>query len=780
MVELIITEKPSSAQKVAEALAEGKLEKKKNKQSSYYEITHGKKKIIVTSAVGHLYGLKEEKKSGWTYPVFAVQWAPSYQSSEELKYVKDYIDNIAALAKKADEFTIACDYDVEGEVIGLNVVRFACKQKDANRMKFSTLTKDELIDAYEHKINHLDWGQAYAGETRHKLDWFYGINLSRALTASVKAAGSFKIMSVGRVQGPALKILVDREKEIQSFVPKPFWELHLQGTYKNSTSLIEAEHQKGQFFEEKEVKEIFKKIKDEKNAKIERISRNQRQQAPPHPFDLTSLQSEAYALFRISPKETLDHAQNLYLAGVTSYPRTSSQQLDPKLGFKKILLQLSKQEKYQALAAELLSLPKLEPNNGKKTDPAHPAIYPTGVAPKALKERQQKIYDLIVKRFLATFAEAAVRETMEVFLEVKEEHFVAKGTRTIQENWHKFYKPYVKLEEVTLPNVQEQENVAIKKLDLVSKETQPPNRYNQASLIKELEKRNLGTKATRADIIDRLFQRGYIEGVQIKASKLGIETTKVLEKHAPIIVDEQLTAHFEEDMEKIREGQEKPQKVLDEAEKVLTGLLSDFKKKEKVVGKEILESIRETQDEQNFMGTCPSCKEGKLMVRRGKFGRFVGCDKYPECKTIYNIPKTGFIKFSGNTDEKSGNPIVEVRSKRGKQAITLQQAGEEKEKTSEQKYPEEGMICPTCNQGKMVLRKSFYGEFLGCNNYPKCKTMMKILKGKVDVNNPIVKNETNAKPTVKPTVKETAEIVEKKAEKESVKKNGKKTRAVDD
>src|SRR3990167_373821 len=139
MTELIITEKPSSAQKVAQALADGKLDQKRNKQCSYYELTHNKKPIIVTSAVGHLYGLVEDKKNGWNYPVFDIKWQDTSESSEDLKYVGDYIATIQTLAKKANEFTIACDYDVEGEVIGLNVVRFACKQKDANRMKFSTL-----------------------------------------------------------------------------------------------------------------------------------------------------------------------------------------------------------------------------------------------------------------------------------------------------------------------------------------------------------------------------------------------------------------------------------------------------------------------------------------------------------------------------------------------------------------------------------------------------------------------------------------------------------------
>ena len=766
MTELIITEKPSSAKKVAEALADGVPKKKKSKGSSYYELKHDGKTIWVTSAVGHLYGLVEANKEGWTYPVFDIKWQASYLSSKDLAYVKGYVDTIKALSKEADEFTIACDYDVEGEVIGLNVIRFACGKKDGNRMKFSTLTKGDLVESYNSKMHHLDWGQAYAGETRHKLDWFYGINLSRALTSSVKAAGSFKVMSAGRVQGPALKLLVDREKEIRAFTPEPFWEIGLWG--KKGKDDVEAWHKADKIFDKKEVDRILNTVKGEKTAAVEGIKRTKRNQAPPNPFNLTTLQSECYGQFKITPKEALGIAQKLYLAGVTSYPRTSSQKLDPKLGFKKILTKLSKQGHYKELCAELLKLPSLTPNNGKKTDPAHPAIYPTGQAPGELQPRERKVYDLIVKRFMATFATAAVRETMEVTLDVKQEPFIAKGTRTIEENWHKFYKPYVRLEEVTLPDMKEGDSIAIEKVEKVDKETQPPKRFNQSSIIKELEKRNLGTKATRADILDRLFQRGYIDGVKITVTELGMQTIEILEKHAPTIVDEALTAHFEEEMSKIREGKEKEEKVLEEAQKTLTKLLTDFKKKEKEIGEDILKSVKETWDKANYMGICPKCKEGKLMIKRGRFGRFVGCGKYPDCKTILNIPKKGIVKYMEKECEFDKYPIIKSGTGRSTRqgcinpdckSKTVDAEGNEIVK--KEGYKEEGMTCPTCNEGKMILRKSFYGEFLGCNGYPKCQTMMKIKSGVVDVENPIVKDPKAPK---KASSKKTA------AAKKSVKK----------
>ncbi len=733
MTELIITEKPSSARKVAEALADSKALLRKKKQSGYYELTHNRKPIVVTSAVGHLFGLVEEKKHGWSYPVFDVKWEAAYKFSKNLQYVKEYIDTITEIAAKADEFTIACDFDTEGEVIGWNVIRFACRKKDANRMKFSTLTKPDLVEAYEHKLPHLEWGQALAGETRHKLDWFYGINLSRALTSSVKTAGSFKVMSIGRVQGPALKLLVEREKEIAAFKSEPYWQIGLWGNYKKKQleAPIEAWHIADKIFDSKEVERILKAVKGEKEALIAVVKRTQREQMPPFPFDLTTLQTEAYAQFKLTPKETLEVAQSLYLAGVTSYPRTSSQQLDPKLGFRRILSELSKQEAYRELGQRLLKQEHLKPNNGKKTDPAHPAIFPTGLTPKALKPREQRIYDLIVKRFMATFAAPAIRETMEVTLGVKGELFVAKGTRTLQENWYEFYRPYVKVEEVTLPDMKEGEKVSIKEIKKVDKETQPPSRYNQSSIIKELERRNLGTKSTRADILERLFQRGYVEGVQITVTKLGMETERILEKYAPLIVDERLTAHFEEDMEQIREGKERQEKVLEEAKKYLTSLLADFQKKEKIIGEDIIKSLQETREEQNFMGVCPVCTTGKLMVKMGKFGRFVACDRYPDCSATFKLPGSGLIKGTNKTCELCHHPLILIIQKRRKQEVCLnplctsKTTAAERQEIKQIEQQKIGKKCPKCGKD-LLVRKSVYGSFLGCSGYPKCKHTEKL------------------------------------------------------
>ncbi len=723
MTELIICEKPSAAKKLAEALADTRPSKKANKKIPYYELTHKKNKIIVGCAVGHLYGLVEEKKAGWTYPTFNIRWDATHKNNKELKYVGDYIRTLTKLSKEAKTFTVACDYDVEGEVIGWNIIRFTCGEKDANRMKFSTLTKEDLIEAYQNKEKHLNWGQAHAGETRHKLDWFYGINLSRALTAAVKAAGSFKVMSAGRVQGPALKLLVDREKEIAKFKPVPFWQLQML-CEKN----VEAWHKEDKFWDEKKVKSVLKKVKSEKTALVKEIKTKIQQQNPPHPFDLTTLQTESYGVFRITPKETLAIAQKLYLAGVVSYPRTSSQQLDPKLGFKKILKQLAKQRNYTSFCEEI-SKTKLVPNNGKKKDSAHPAIYPTGHVPKALTDRQKKVYDLIVKRFLSTFAEAAERESMNVNLDVKEEIFVAKGIRTVKPGWHKYYVPYVKAEDNELPKLEKGEKIKIKKINKLDKETQPPNRFNQSSIIKELEKRNLGTKATRADILDRLFKRGYVDGVQITVTKFGMETMVILEKYAPIIVDEELTRTFEEEMDLIREGKHTEEKVLEKAKKVLTRLLNAFKKQEKAIGKELLKAVQEQREIESKIGACPKCKEGTLIMKRGKYGMFIACDKYPDCDATFKIPSNALVKNSEKICDICNYPkVVVIRKGIRPQESCINPDCPSKINEEDQKLLkqfESGKLTRNCLKcGKqLILRKSFYNVFLGCPNFPKCRHM---------------------------------------------------------
>lgn len=724
--QLIITEKPNAAKKVAEALADGKAIKKDINKISYYLVTHGKSDLVVASAVGHLFTVTEKEKKGWTYPVFDVKWEESSKVSKASAFSSKYVTVLKKLAKEADSFVVATDFDIEGEVIGYNIVKHICKQKDAERMKFSTLTTDELRESYEHRRKTLEWGQVHAGLTRHELDWYYGINLSRALSLAVKQAGMFKVLSSGRVQGPALKILTEREHEIAAFISEPYWEIQLLG--KVNKRDVEAWHVDGKIMNQERVQEILKKVKD-KDGVVQSMEKTQFKQAPPTPFDLTSLQMESYRVHGIQPKETLEIAQELYTNGLISYPRTSSQQLPTSIGYKKILQALEKSTIYLELAKKVLSFDELKPNNGKKTDPAHPAVYPTGNR-AALAERRLKVYDLIVKRFLATFGKDAVRETAKAVIDVNTELFEAKGTRTIERNWHELYTPYVRLEEEELPAMKEHDKVIIDEIKSLDKQTQPPKRYTPASIIKELERRNLGTKATRATIVDTLFDRGYVTGQPIEVTKLGLTTVETLDKYCPQILDEALTRHFEEEMEEIYERKKEGQQVLSEARDVILKILSVFKKHEKDIGASLIGSHRESQTIANTVGKCPSC-QGTLMIKKGKFGKFVACDKYPECKVTLKLPSSGLIKPTEEICTVCKFPMVLVikKSRQPRKlclntncASKLPEGINAAEIT---KMEEQGKTCEKCKK-PMVLRHSVYGKFWGCSGFPKCRNLVKI------------------------------------------------------
>ena len=651
---IILTEKPSASLKIAQALSDKTPKKKEYNKVPYYEIEHNKRKILILCAVGHLYNVAEKEKGKWVYPFFDYTWKESYLTQKTAAFSKKYLDAINKLKDPKSEVFMATDKDLEGEILGYNIIRFALKRKDAKRMEFSTMTSKDLKKAFENPKPHLDFPLINSGEARHILDFLWGLNLSRALTLAVKNAGMFKILSSGRVQGPALKILAERELEIKKFKPEPYWELEAI----NSMTL---NHKKGRFFDKKEVDKIFSSIKDEKQAIVNNITKKEFYQEPPAPFDLTSLQLESYRVFGITPKQTLSVAQELYTNAYISYPRTSSNQLPESLDYKEIISGIGKQKQYENLAKQLLSKKELKPNNGKKTDPAHPALYPTGEIPKKLNEWEKKIYDLIVKRTLATFSDKSKRETVTIESDIKKEPFVSKGSRTIEKGWHSFYEPYLKLEEIEMPNLKKNDKINIKKINKIEKETTPPRRFSEASIIKELESRNLGTKATRASIIEALYLRDYIHEKSIEVTDLGLKTIEVLKKYSPEIIDEQLTRHFEDEMEQIREEKIKKEEVIDEAIAELTKLLKKFKQNEKNIGAELIEALKETREKSSIVGKCHKCNEGDLRILYSKRFKsyFVACSKYPDCKTTFSLTR-GLPKPTDKLCPVCNYPIVQI------------------------------------------------------------------------------------------------------------------------
>lgn len=645
-VELIIAEKPAAAMRIAYALADIAPVKRNVKGVPYYEAIHSDKKLIVACAVGHLFGLAQKEK---TWPAFDLEWQPSY-FRKYAAYTKKYAALLSDLSRKAASFVIACDYDIEGEVIGLNVIRFICKQKDAKRMKFSTLTKQDIQDAYKNMLPTLDWPLAYAGETRHFLDYYWGVNLSRALMQAIKKAGIFKILSIGRVQGPALALVVKREKAITEFKPVPYW---LASLIVSDHSQVEVKYPKNIFSKEEALQ--FNQLKGKTGeAKTEKKKITL---LPLPPFDLTTLQSEVYRFYGLTPMQTLQILQRLYLAGLISYPRTASQKLPAAIGYQKIIKKLS---------VIFSSLTKLisrgNPIEGKRTDPAHPAVFPTGEKPSKLSKEEKQIYELIVRRFLACFGADALIESKTVRVKVEGKEFLAKGSKIIEKGWLDIYK--ARVEERELPDVEGK--IVVKSVRVEEKETVPPKRYNPASLVTELAKRNLGTKGTRALIVETLYKRDYIKERQIVATSLGVSVVNTLYKNCPLILNEELTRKFGKEMDAIQKskkgkGKQEQERILKEAKEVLQKICAQFKNREEDIGKELAEAygkVIKKEREESVLCGCPACGKGGLRIIKSKKGkRFVACSAYPKCKTTFSLPQYGLIKKADRLCE-CGFPLL--------------------------------------------------------------------------------------------------------------------------
>lgn len=662
---LIITEKPDAANRIAMALdVYGKAKKIVDSGVTFYQ-AYRNGDMVVVPALGHLYTVASKERTKRDYPVFDYQWVPRYLAERGASKIRVWLKVIAKLAENAEGFVDACDFDIEGSIIGYCILKYACgsKEETAKRMKYSALTKEELQESYAHLLPHLDFALVEAGLTRHEVDWLYGINLSRALTVAAKnSSGQYATLSTGRVQGPTLKFLEDREKTIKCFVPTPYWsitaKININGT------AYQADYEK--ILESKQEATIVIDACKTKEGQIETIAVKEIEQNPPLPFDLGSLQSEAYRIFRYTPMRTSNIAQHLYLDALISYPRTSSQKLPPAIGYETILRKLGKVPAYAKQAAELLSKPALKPNEGEKADPAHPAIYPTGNLPeKPVGTAERNIFDLIVCRFMAVFGEPAVRQSVKVTLGINGNHFQLNGIRTLSEGWLRFYEPYVQLKDVTLPPLTEGQKIAVKGVVLKDNFTKPPARYNPRSLLLKMEKEEIGTKATRAATIQTLYDRKYLHGTDsLVVSDLGFEVTEVLAKYCPTVVSPELTRKLEEKMNEIQQGKETKETVLQKVIEILKPVTVELKEKESVIGKQLSQALKKARLEERIVGTCPKCADGKLLILRSKKTgkRFVGCTNYFEgkCNVTFPLPQSGTVKPLDSACKSCGWPTLRV------------------------------------------------------------------------------------------------------------------------
>jgi DNA topoisomerase-1 len=588
----------------------------------YYAAKRGGSGLLVVSALGHLYSLTQVR-GGWNYPVYEMKWVPANQADRANKRVNAYIETISALSKGIDRFVSACDYDQEGSLIAYNVLRYAVGEHSlakSRRILYSTLTRRDLTDSWKNMEPTLDYPVIAAGKTRHEVDWLFGINLSRALTLAVrKASDAKKTLSIGRVQGPTLSFVKERESAIRGYVPLPYWRVYAETTVSGET--IPLEYEKKRLEREVSARELASKCRG-RDGRVVEVNKRSERVFPPPPFNLGDLQREAYRVFKLSPMATLRAAEKLYLGTYISYPRTSSQRLPPALNLREILEQFSEKRVYSKLAEELLKKKSLRPRQGKKDDPAHPAIHPTGAKPGRLNEDEAKIYDLIVKRFLSCLGMPAVREKIDAEVDVNGHRFYMRGMKTIMRGWLDSYAPYLEDKETVLPEVELGMVIPVTKFSTRRRYTKPPRRYNPSSLLRQMESHEIGTKATRANIIDTLYKRGYLTGKRITATDLGLRIAETLEEYCPSILSVETTRELEASLEGIHVGERNPETVVEGVKEALTPILAQFKKREGEIGAAIAEAVAGgTIEEEPFLNGCRVCG-------RDKRGDAVYCERH--------------------------------------------------------------------------------------------------------------------------------------------------------
>ena len=424
---LVICEKPDAARKMSGALSGGSAKSSSVNGTTVFGFSRKGEEFVVCSAKGHVYGVSDPAEERAVYPVFDVEWYPSNLLEEDSADAAKRISAVKKLATGASRFVNACDFDVEGETIGYNLLRYACGGKEgaALRARFSTLTEHDLLNAFDDMKPQTGQGLARAGRARHSIDFVWGVNLSRALSQSALSSGHrYRTVSIGRVQGPTLGFLVLREREIREFVPFPYWKV--QGVFERDGKKFTASYSK----EKVGVKALAEKIREEcvgKEAVAKSVRRTAVRVEPPAPFNIGDLQKEAYRAFGFTPSRTLQVAERLYLGALISYPRTGSQRLPPSINYRGILQGLRGLNEYSPHAAELL-MSEAKPAQGVKEDPAHPAIHPTGEKPRGrLGFEEVSIFDLVVRRFLAAFGPPARRELVEITMNAGEHEFRLVG-----------------------------------------------------------------------------------------------------------------------------------------------------------------------------------------------------------------------------------------------------------------------------------------------------------------------------------------------------------------
>ncbi|WP_033745323.1 type I DNA topoisomerase [Helicobacter pylori] len=689
MKHLIIVESPAKAKTI------------KNFLDKNYEVVASK---------GHV---RDLSKFALGIKIDETGFTPNYVVDKDHK---ELVKQIIELSKKASITYIATDEDREGEAIGYHV---ACliggKLESYPRIVFHEITQNAILNALK-TPRQIDMSKVNAQQARRFLDRIVGFKLSSLISSKIT-----KGLSAGRVQSAALKLVIDREREIKAFKPLTYFTLdalfepHLEAqliSYKGNK--LKAQ----ELIDGKKAQEIKNELEKESYTISSIVKKSKKSPTPP-PFMTSTLQQSASSLLGFSPTKTMSIAQKLYegvatpqgVMGVITYMRTDS------LNIAKEALEEARAKILKDYGKDYLPpKAKVYSSKNKNAQEAHEAIRPTSIIlePNALKDylkpEELKLYTLIYKRFLASQMQDALFESQSVVVACEKGEFKASGRKLLFDGYYKILGNDDK--DKLLPNLKENDPIKLEKLESNAHVTEPPVRYSEASLIKVLESLGIGRPSTYAPTISLLQNRDYIkvEKKQISALESAFKVMEILEKHFEEIVDSKFSASLEEELDNIAQNKADYQQVLKDfyypfMDKIEAG-------KKNIVSQKVHEKTGQS---------CPKCG-GELVKKNSRYGEFIACNNYPKCK---------YVKQTENADneatqelcEKCGGEMVQKFSRNGA-FLACNNYPECKNTKSLKNTPNaketiEGVKCPECG-GDIALKRSRKGSFYGCNNYPKC------------------------------------------------------------
>ncbi|MDP9188170.1 MAG: DNA topoisomerase I [Actinomycetota bacterium] len=648
---LIVTEKNNSAKKIADILSGGTAKEDASFRTPYYTWDGPDGPQMTIGLKGHVLNpaFPEDYDSWQQIDPRDLIDAPLIKQPTD----KNVVKAIKKVAKDADDLIIATDFDREGELIGLEALQeIVVSNPDlataegvhsdgsaVKRARYSALTKEEIERAFN-ELDSLSMPLANAGAARQDIDLIWGATLTRAVSRATRRFGS-NFLSVGRVQSPTLGLIVERELERRAHVPKPFWEI--VATFAHPDGSFEAHHATDKFWKREEAKAALEGTSSP--GTVTEIKARVQTRKPPAPLNTTAFTTDASSRLGITPARAMRLAEDLYMDGYISYPRTDNTVYPASLDTRELITELVKVEEFKA-AASLLDQPELTATRGKKETTDHPPIYPTSaVNPKRLEARSEphrKVYELIARRFLATFSPPMITESTRADIKAGSEEYFVRGSVVVDPGYAAIYT-YARSADEEIPKLTEGQTLELDgDPELISKETQPPSRISQGKLIELMEERGLGTKATRADIIQKLYYRGYVHGNPPEPSETGVKMYEGFKTYVPRIASSEMTAELEAEMDRIAAGEMSKDDVLEDSRTALRSAYDEMGSDvddddENAPWRKFAKLVWSGMDEDRILGPCIVCREAGRskedgspnmlrVIRAKKSGKsFVGC-----------------------------------------------------------------------------------------------------------------------------------------------------------